>query len=195
MNYLSDNTWKSVKMQLLDEEILVYLACTYDMTIEEVKELTSQEISDLIETWDFWFSRHIDRKIEMDIENYNIKEFLSIFDNFQVITYEDFWNEQEDINKNLNKYKEIFLYDVRVDIFNVNENIKSKLPNYLKRFVFDRESYTWVRFYYFKEIKKIAVWFFWWSAWRGNDIYFKQYFKNEWVVKNIKLSSLINIIS
>jgi len=66
-NYLSNHTWKSIKMIELDEDILVDLSCRYEIPIEDLKLFTSQQISDLIETGDPEYSKIIERKINNEI--------------------------------------------------------------------------------------------------------------------------------
>ncbi len=66
-NYLSNHKWKSIKMIELDEDILINLSCKYEIPLEDLESFTSQQISDLIETWDPEYSKMIKMKISKEL--------------------------------------------------------------------------------------------------------------------------------
>ena len=66
-NSLSNHKWNSIKMIELDEDILINLSFKYKIPLEDLKSFTSQQISDLIETWDPEYSKLIVKGISKDL--------------------------------------------------------------------------------------------------------------------------------
>ncbi len=66
-NYLSNHSWKSSEMIKLDEDIIVDLSFKYGIPVDDLKSYTSQQISDLIETWDPDYSKMIKKKINKEL--------------------------------------------------------------------------------------------------------------------------------
>jgi len=63
-NYLSNHDWKDIETEFLDEEILEELSLNYWITLEDLRSFTNQQISDLIDFWDYNFSEDLKLKLE-----------------------------------------------------------------------------------------------------------------------------------
>ena len=63
MNYLCPSEDKTTEEEIFDLDILENLSEEYDLTVEELKKLSSKQISDLIDTWDYNFSHNIEKEI------------------------------------------------------------------------------------------------------------------------------------
>lgn len=137
------------------------------------------------------------------INKIEIKEFLKMLEDTK--KQHTFFGSDDikiDIDEYLNKFisntkNKIVLYDIKVNKIeeNLSKDIIDKLPFMLKRYAFDREWFTWVRYYVFisEENLKIAVWFYGWSAWRWNDSDFWDFFRENARVVDFNLSDIIKI--
>lgn len=63
MNYLCPSEDKSTEEEIFDLDILENLSEEYDLTIVELKNLSSKQICDLIDTWDYNYSESIEKEI------------------------------------------------------------------------------------------------------------------------------------
>ena len=66
-NYLSNHSWKFSEMIKLDEDIIVDLSFKYGIPVDDLKSYKSQQISDLIETWNPYYSKMIEKKINKEL--------------------------------------------------------------------------------------------------------------------------------
>ena len=134
--------------------------------------------------------------------------FTTNLDYNNIWNYNDFWNSDKQIEQNITKklntkWTKFYHFNVAVNIQkeDIKQEILNKLPPMISRFVFDREWFTWVRYYVFETEKstKLYIWFYGRSMWRWNDLYFKNIhknFANEDNVKkiNIKLTDILNTL-
>lgn len=237
-NYLSKDEWKSFEKIMMDVEIKSDLSFKHDLTIEEISSFTDNQISDLINFWDPYYSefeeRALHRELDKIIEEKNkeknyfdeldekkeelSEKFLNIWKLINFLTdldyeknwsYEDFWNSDWEINENLEKFladekNKFSFFDLKIDKTkeNIYEKISIKIPDRISRFAFDREWFTWVRYYIFKDetwLQKVCVWFYWWSTWRWNDWVFKNFYEKNKELKNVekidlKLSEIVSYL-
>ncbi len=137
-----------------------------------------------------------------NISKIEIKEFLNLLEKAKKEDSFFCSYDIKDIENFLYLYKNLentsfVLYDIKVDSSedDIKDEVKAKLPFMLKRYVFDHEWFTWVRYYVFKkkDYLKIAVWFYWWSGWRRNDWDFRDFFHKNWETKKLELSKIMNL--
>jgi len=238
-NYLSNHEWKTSEMIELDEGILIDLSYkSWIHTIDELREFTDKQISDLIEFWDANESHFSELKMskglgeliknkkdnsdyleKLDDKKEKISEkvelteklldFASNLELENIWDYEDFWKTDEEIVENISnflnkKWNKFYHFDLTVDKQEneIEDEVLKIIPDRISRFAFDREWFTWIRYYVFEQEKwdyKICIWFYWWSAWRWNDMYFKNIFEKNKDRDNVekvdlKLSFIINVL-
>jgi hypothetical protein len=137
-----------------------------------------------------------------DIQNKNLEDFIKnnnysiYYFDLKVDLPQDYKNFKINQDSTLDSYTpEMYLNDseeiktenlTKEELEKIDKKIE-KLPNMVKRFILDREAYTWVRYYVFKHKWNIkyAIWFYGWSEWRWNDSCFKDYFS--WIENHIKI--------
>jgi len=126
-----------------------------------------------------------------------------------VIDYNYFWENDEEIKKNIDifineQWNKYYQYDIIVDENkdSISETLKAKIPNRISRFAFDRDSCRGIRYYIFesKWDYKLSIWFYWWSTGRWNDICLKnisdKYKDNKNVKKiDLKFSEILHYLN